>query len=341
MHSIAAKITIRSANLDLDRDLLVDAITRNLDPAFTTALFEWRYKKNPHGEAKAWAAFDASNGSLVGAAAAFPRRMYLEGQEILAWVLGDFCIERAYRSLGPALQLQRACLSEVASDPGAYFYDFPSAEMMAVYRRLGYRSVKGLVRMTRPLTAGRLIGRFIKKPLAVRFLNAALNPVFAFSAFRNRIPGDMVLDYQSGDCSEEFSSLAARAGSRMGACLERSAEYLNWRYFGNPAMDYKMLTARRSGKLVAYAVFTMQQDEGLLTDLFGVENDLALTFLVKEVVRSLFKRSAVAVNAPVTGPASVTGLLRRNMFHAREQCPVVTNLPQESDLFFMTGDRDT
>jgi hypothetical protein len=341
MHPLSTKITIRSANLDSDRELLVDAITRNLDSAFTNGVFEWRYKQNPHGKAKAWVAFDGSNGSLVGAAAAFPRRIYWDGHEALAWVLGDFCIEKAYRSLGPALQLQRACLAEVAADSGGYFYDFPSAEMMAVYRRLGYRSVRGLVRMTRPLSAERLIGRFIKKPLAARCLSAALNPVFACSVPRSRIRADTVLEYQNGNCSGEFSSLAARVGSSMGACVQRSAEYLNWRYFGNPTLEFKMLTARRSGKLAAYAVFATQQDQGLLADLFGVENDPALKLLVKEVVRNLFNRSTVAVNMPLSGPESISRLLQRNLFHAREQCPIVTNLPQESDMFFMTGDRDT
>ena len=50
---------------------------------------------------------------MIGVAAAFPRRFYFRGEAVRGYVLGDFCIDPAHRSLGLALALQRACLERL------------------------------------------------------------------------------------------------------------------------------------------------------------------------------------------------------------------------------------
>ncbi len=103
-------LTIALAHLDTDRDLLIDTVRRLLTPRSNGARFDWLYRNSPHGAARVWLAIEQTRGTVVGMAAAFPRRFYLDGCEVCCWVLGDFCLDSEYRSLGPALQLQRACL---------------------------------------------------------------------------------------------------------------------------------------------------------------------------------------------------------------------------------------
>jgi len=72
--------------------------------------------------------------------------MTFDGKEKRGWVLGDFCFGERFRSLGPALQLQRACLESLAQEPNAFTYDFPSQSMMAIYKRIGIAQSGSLVR---------------------------------------------------------------------------------------------------------------------------------------------------------------------------------------------------
>src|SRR5215475_7474769 len=119
-------VAIRAANLESDRRSIIDTLSRFLTPLSDDRRFRWLYENNPHGEACAWVAYSADDDTFVGIAAAFPRRIYMNGEEKLSWVLGDFCVDPQYRSLGPALQLQRACLVAAEAAGLAFCYDFPS-----------------------------------------------------------------------------------------------------------------------------------------------------------------------------------------------------------------------
>ena len=198
----------------------------------------------------------------------FPRRVYLDGHEQMSWVLGDFCINDAYRTLGPALMLQRACLAELDSGAASFCYDFPSSVMMAVYKRLQITPSGYVVRMAKPLRVDRRMKAVIKIPIVNRALSSAGNVLLRLS--NRKLTGDSGLEMAlyRGDCGREFSDLARKIGNRYGACVQRSAEYLNWRYVNNPLYQYELFTVRRGGALLGYVVFLQDGEDAILADLF-------------------------------------------------------------------------
>src|SRR5712672_3604920 len=121
---------IRAADPEADRVLLADVLTRNLGPACGDRRYEWLYLQNPHGRARAWLATESATGRGIGAAAAFPRTFFVRGSVRHGYVLGDFCIDQHHRSLGLALQLQRASLEEIVATRPYIAYDFPSDRMI-------------------------------------------------------------------------------------------------------------------------------------------------------------------------------------------------------------------
>src|SRR5262249_21123805 len=143
-------IRIRRADLKADRQCLIELFGRFLTNQSDARRFDWLYCSSPHGVARAWLACSA-DGSIIGAAAAFPRKLYVDAKETYASVLGDFCLDPEHRSLGPALQLQRACLADIQSSPHDFFYDFPSDKMMAIYKRLQISAERHVVRWAKPL----------------------------------------------------------------------------------------------------------------------------------------------------------------------------------------------
>jgi hypothetical protein len=143
------------------------------------------------------------------------------------------------------------------------------------------------------------------------------------------------ISLEAGPCGEEFTALARKMSASYGVCVERLADYLNWRYRSHPLRRYEILAARRDGTLVGYAVFLQEGEDAGIVDLFGIEEE-ALGSLVKRVVTIARKCGAIAVSASVLTSDPRRALLERLGFHARESRPVVVYLPRQ----LATSDRN-
>ena len=165
----------------MDRGIIIDVLARYLTPVSDDRRFQWLYLNGVHGAPQAWLAVDADGDAIFGAAAAFPRCFYLGNDEMLGWVLGDFCLDPQYRSLGPALQLQRACLGVMEINPGAFCYDFPSGSMVAVYKRLGFSVTGKMLRLAKLLRVDRKVKEMIENPAARRVVRSVGNTFLKMS----------------------------------------------------------------------------------------------------------------------------------------------------------------
>jgi hypothetical protein len=342
------RVKIRQADLDSDADFIVEMVRRYLNPNSDRVRFDWLYRQGPFGDGKAWIAMDAANGDLVGVAAAFPRRICCTGIPRSGWVLGDFCITDPYRSLGPAVMLQQACMAGITTgDGGTLWYDFPSAAMMAVYRRLGINPCDQVVRMAKPLRTDRKIGETVKAPLIARALCDVGNRLLQLKDLGLGGSGDYTLTLHEGRCDEEFSELASRVSACHATCILRSGEYLNWRYLAHPHRRHEIVIARDGGRLIAYAVFTQSGHDAILVDLFGLVGAPVLRSLVRKVTAILRARGVMTLSAPFVASHPSIRLLEGLGFHARESSPVVASLPStqgspRSPHWFLTeGDRDS
>jgi hypothetical protein len=316
-------IAIRPADLEGDRKLMVQTLSRSLNPLYDDARFDWAYRANPHGAARAWIAFDRGHDAVIGTAAAFPRRVFAGDREERGWVLGDFCINDPYRTLGPAVQLQRACLAEVDAGTAGFCYDFPSASMTAVYARLGIAPTARMLRFALPLRVDRRVREWVKHPSVARALSGAANLALALRAPRGRGGRSLAVALDRGRCAEEFTALAQEVGGRHGVCISRSAAYLNWRYLDNPLRHHELMTARRDGRLRGYAVFSQLGEDATLVDLFGAEPPSVIDELVRSVIEILRERGAATVSVPLLEGHPWIPRLRRLGFIPRESSPVV------------------
>src|SRR5271165_555628 len=94
---------VGSANLKTDERPIIDFLLQNHSANSNLARFRWLYQSNPDGVPRVSLMHDSETGALIGVAAAFPRRVYVEGSQQTAWVLGDFCVSSRQRSLGPVV----------------------------------------------------------------------------------------------------------------------------------------------------------------------------------------------------------------------------------------------
>jgi hypothetical protein len=345
------KLSVRPADLSADRDALIELMLCFLTPMSDGPRYDWLYRQNPHGQAQLWILTDMNLGKVVGSGGIVPRLMYVGGQEKLGCVLVDFWIHPQYRSLGPALQLQRACLAGIQDGPYELYYDFPKQNMVAVYRRLGVEPRHSVVRLTKLLNLKRKLAGVSKIPLLGPSLVAGANFIVNFRDVRRGDFSQAAIFAQNEACGDEFTQLARAVSPQYGVCVARTADYLNWRFRSHFHHHYEMLTARRNGSLLGYILFLHEGEMATIVDLFGVEDDGVKSNLVSAALEILRKRGVLGVNAPGLSSHAQTAFVRKLGFYARESQPVVISAARKShetnakfaapDFFLTDGDRDS
>jgi len=339
-------IKIRRADLKADRQRLID-FGRFLTDQSDARRFDWLYLSNLCGVARAWLAC-ADDDTIIGAAAAFPRKFFVDGKQTLAFVLGDFCLHPQHRSLGPALQLQRACLDDLQSTPCEFFYDFPSDRMMAIYKRLQIPAEHRVVRWAKPLRVEGLVKRAVRSKSLARSLSVPANALLKRRGWR----GDQrscELALLEGECTAEFTTLDESLREREGVRTVRSAEYLNWRFLAHPTGRYAILTARRQGQLCGYVVFSRDIEDAAIVDLHCMPDASLVASLLGGAVAYLDQAGAatVSLSAIDNHPWSLT--FERAGFRRRESAPLIVKIFPGSSLrlkvfehwFLMRAERDS
>jgi hypothetical protein len=190
----------------------------------------------------------------------------------------------------------------------------------------------------------------VKTPHVARALSAVGNRVLEARDFLRRQSSHCVVAPHEGPCGEEFSTLAHAVKGHNGICVERSSEYLNWRYRNHFAQSYDLITARDKNSLKAYAVFKQDGDNAEIVDLFGVDEPSVLHDVVRGVVAITRQRGVVSLSASVLASHPRVELFKTLGFYPRESCPVVV-YPQPKPAnggpssgcswFLMQGDRES
>lgn len=345
-------MTFEVIKADLQRDAaqIESALRRYLNPNANKTRFEWLYNQNYHGKAMVWLAFD-DQGSLVGTSAAFPRTVYFNGAKLQAWVLGDFCIDDQCRTVGPALQLQKACLAAAKEMGVAFCYDFPSASMLAVYRRLGLSPWMQMVRLAKLLKSSGKVAQFVKSRLIADVLSWPLDQLLKLYSRRDYRHTEVSFSLHEGCCGDEFSDLSERMLENHAIYIDHSSPYLNWRYLSNPLHRYEIITARRRGTLVGYCIFYQERHDATIVDLFGVTEAAIIAGLINVAEDILRNRGVTVLNVAVAEYHLFIPLLRSLCFSARDQSPIMVISSNEFDRqkyelekanwLWMAGDRDS
>lgn len=313
-------IKIRPGDVERDREAAIALLSRYVNPAYDGARFDWLYRANPAGRGRLWMAVDGSTGDPIGTAGALPRWLSVGGRDLRGWLLADFCIAEQYRALGPALQLQRACLDDLAADGAAFWYDLPGRTMEAVYRRLGLAPAAQMRRFVRPLRSYHALRARLRSPLLARPAAFVADLALARGT-RARAP--LSLAAHAGRCGEEFTALSREANPGYGAVVRRQAEYLNWRYVDNPIRHHEIVVARRDGRLVGYAVVTTDRETPAIVDVFGIPAPRLMEGLLRGTLGWLRHRGAASVTLWLLAAPFWTPVLQRAGFRARETAPVM------------------
>jgi hypothetical protein len=344
------RIRTRELDVETERDLMIAFLGENLPGHGGAAHFDWLYRDNPDGVARAWLAVDDETEEPVGAAAAFPRRVWVHGTEMVCWNLGDFAIRKEYRSLGPAMILQRACLQPVIEGRIPFAYDHPSCVMLAIYKRMGIPETGRITRFAKLLRVDEQVARLLKFPAVAGGISGIANVVLSIADRGLLVKRRCGVGSRVERFDERATALERDLAREHPVVGSRRAAYLNWRYVDNPLQEHEILTLEADSRLVGYAVIRHEGQNARLMDLYTEKNSEFIDGLVAGVIEALRAGRTRTLNAPLLEASPLVPVLKRWGFRARESHPFVVSAPPRSESagtvqhagnwYLTAGDRD-
>lgn len=210
----------------------------------------------------------------VGVIGILPRIWHCEGERLVVGALADFAVASEHRSLGPALQLMRAALSQ-SRRRHAWLYGRPNPQSAAVCKRAGLREIGSATRFVKLLRSESVLRGWWQDKTSAR-VAALVTRVSAPSADAALWCADRGRIWLTGAPRHwediDFARVPLLSGGgtamaldriwdaceRQGLCLaERSAALVHWR-FGDSGQAWRLALARdRRGAPQGYVVWRL------------------------------------------------------------------------------------
>lgn len=323
-------LPIRRASLTEDRQELLGLFKRNFSEFGDNheERFEWYQTLNPAGEGWTWILSERNGGRAVGTTSLFRRNMYVNGKQLAVGQVMFFAVDAGYRSLGPAVMLQRATFDPVNRGQLAFCYDCPPHdEGMSTFVRLGMPPNCEMIRYVLPLRSDEYLGKRLGKGAWTKPVVASANLLLRMRSSHYDVPGLEISEFH-GDFGEEFSQLDEVVSSSGAVRGRRSSEVLHWLYKDFPSAakrhgctdEFRVLVARRAGELVAFLVFRAQSDELIaITDLFGYGVELAGRPLIEAVIEIAKQNKMRGVYGYCAEGCELSRLFQSAKFRPRER----------------------
>ena len=320
---------IRRVSQTKDRAEMVDILNRNFGP-IQERRFDWRHTLNTAGEAFSWFMYDQASKNTVAMATVFPRFMRVNGKLTRGGQVGEFAVDSKYRSLGPAVQLQRATFEPVDDGNVDFSYDCPPhGQGMSTFIRLGMAPNCEVFRYALLFRTDEYFASRLATGLWIKPLVAVGNLALRMRTAKPH-PPDVEICEHIGAFGEEFTCLDENAGVAGAVRSSRIARVLNWRYVEDPmaslcsskgeAGKYQVLVARRRGELKAFLVFFIQSD-GIaeLVDLFGVDIPTVGFALLDAAIAVCRREKVSALHGFCSGDSELKPLFEALGFRRRER----------------------
>jgi hypothetical protein len=334
---------VREAKPFTEGERLLALLNRQFDTWGDGTQFEWLYQRNPLGPSRCWT-LETEADSIAGFSAAFPRKLRFGYGTLDAWVLGDFWIAKEQRSLGPAIALQRAACEGVDRREVDLWYDFPSTSMLAVYRRMGLRVAGEMGRWVLPLRADHLVAERIGRHPLGRGISAVGNAMLRWrDALRRRDPSLEVGVFEGP--LPACTDAGIERDPVPGVTLERTADYLRWRYREDPRGGITILGARRNGAVCGFLALKTGDTKHTIVDAFGIRGPGVLRELVLYAIEMARERSASALTVGLSNRHPFEETFQGLGFRRRDGAPFVCYaraglFDEHTRWFLMNGDRD-
>lgn len=280
---------------------------------------QWRYFTPPAGISPMSLAVDGER--IVGAYTLWPVRIRIGGETVLGAQSMDTMTHPDYGRQGIFSTLAEASYAAAAARGFQVLYGFPNPLSYPGFtKKLGWTHTGDVTHWVRPIRPSGH-ARIPKLAGSLADLAARLLPA-------GRRHG---LDIVRGKpAADDLAGLIAETAPSFGACgIERSADWLDWRYADQAENGYRWISAYRDGVLLAAGAWGMQgpawgdvaDGRAHLVELLGVD-DHGMQAVLREIIDEATAARAIVLET-ICNVGPVTGALRRAGFFRHRQAPFI------------------
>jgi len=281
--------------------------------------WRWEYLENPVQPLLIKLAWDGPR--LVGQYAASPRRVRLDGRDVVAALSLDTMTDPEYRRLGIFASTAEALYTNQTRLGQTFIYGFPNANSIyGITKRLRWSRIMPTPVHLRPITPTSFIARRLPAWLAslsARAISFGANLTSAMAKCGSRAD-DLVLREERG-FGAWADDLWQRCRDQHRVWVIRDYSYLNWRYNRRPENDYCVVTAWSGRRAAGYVVMTLADRKWgrtcfVLDFLADITINGAVAALVDRVVTYAAKKGVDFASALLTPGCRYRSAFRRQLF---------------------------
>jgi GNAT superfamily N-acetyltransferase len=245
--------------LPAELPLLNELYNQNYQARRPLAEAAWLYGGNPAGEALIYAAFDDS-GRLAGMRPAVPITLDWRGEERPAYVFADAVVAPGHRGRGIFSHLVRL-ITEQAEREDFTLFTIPNENSLPVYRRSDRLQVLGSTEtLVRPIEWR----RYFVHRLGLEERAGAPLPD---AGWRDGIERGGLALRPIERFDSDFDDVHAALAQRVATFTRRRRAFLQWRYFGCAAREYRAALVSRGTETLGYVVLRMIGEVAHLVDV--------------------------------------------------------------------------
>ena len=308
---------------------------------------QWRYFNGPQGPCPAVLALDGSK--VIGFYTGLPTKMRL-GRDVISGIQSmDTLTHPDYQRQGIFVTLAEECYALAHGRGFELIYGFPnSSSYPGFVNRLKFDHCGNFGDWVRPI-----------KPSSYMRLPPVLGNAVDVAALAWPKGSSRGFDVQIGKPDQTSLDLLLADWCKEPdlCCVERTADWFNWRYCPEAAHDYEWVMALQAGSVVAAGVWGMRNSSwdkdgdgrAHLVELLGTD-PVAVRALLSCIIDRAWLRNAWLIET-ITNVQSVTVALRRAGFVRHRMAPFIVraltarmfggDLHDPSSWRIMGGDIDT
>ena len=226
----------------------------------------WLYDNNPHGKALTWLALERKTQETVGVTSLFPRKVIVDGKELVGSIGGDCYVAPRGRRLGIATRLHEVSRREMAGCGVQFMCGPPLLANLKALVAAGSKEVTRLARFSRllrPDTGGKDTVSYLRR-MAAR----GMSPSSFFA--RHFFTPEKVDRYQLFPATRFDQSWNDFVNNRrigQPVTCVRDQAYLKWRYLEAPDCRQTPYFLTFDGELAGMLAMEVNADSAVIVDM--------------------------------------------------------------------------
>ncbi|WP_181346883.1 GNAT family N-acetyltransferase [Thalassobacillus sp. CUG 92003] len=240
-----------------DEDRIQTLFTKVYEREQSMEEWRWKYEGPPRSD-NPWILVYEEDGELLGHIGLWVMDAWIQGEPALLGLSLDAMVDPEAQLQGIYTELNKEMIQRARAEGLDYLYGFPTEE--AKYHLLRHTEGIHLASITRyrsTLNPGALAANFHPALKSFNTVGKGYRKAL-FRAPAAPVSEGRVIE-EVLHCDERFDELAESAAQAKPIMVQRTADFLNWRYFDRPDKPYRMIALWEADKVLGYVVFSIEE----------------------------------------------------------------------------------